>query len=127
MTLLSGKAIFLVEDEFLLARQISRALAREGVEVVACVATVAAALGELSRLAPIDLAILDVNLSGERVYPVADELARRGIRFVFLSGYDLEDRDPRFAGRPQLSKPVTMTALFRALEAALSDMPSPSS
>lgn len=123
MSPLSGKRIFLVEDEYLLARQIARALVQEGAEVVGCVATVAAALDAVSSLSAIDIAILDVNLAGERVYPVADELVRRSIPFVFLSGYGLEDRDPRFADAMQLSKPITMRALSRALEAVFERAP----
>lgn len=115
MSGLSGKRIFVVEDEFLLARQVVRALGREGADVVGCAATVAAALDALAGLAEVDLAILDVNLAGEKVYPVAAELARRGVGFVFLSGYDLADRDPRFSHAPQLSKPITMATLSHAL------------
>lgn len=124
MNATAGQRIFLVEDEYILARQISRALSKEGAEVVGCVGTVAAALDELSRIAEVDLAILDINLAGEKVYPVAVELERRGVGFVFLSGYDMQDRDARFASAPQLSKPITMPALTRVLQAALLDKPS---
>lgn len=123
MTSLSGKRIFLVEDEFLLARQLARALSREGATIVGCVATVAAAIDELSRLPHVDLAVLDINLAGEPVYPVAAELMRRNVRFVFLSGYGVEDRDADFAGTPQLSKPTTMTALLSTLSTILAEMP----
>lgn len=122
MISLPGKRILLVEDEYLLARQLTRALAREGASVVGCVATVAAAIDQLARLPQIDLAILDINLAGQPVYPVATELRRRNVPFLFLSGYGLEDRDPRFAGAPQLSKPITIAALL----AALRTMPDPS-
>ena len=115
MISLSGKRILLVEDEYLLARQLTRALAREGASVVGCVATVAAAIDQLARLPQIDLAILDINLAGEPVYPVATELRQRDVPFLFLSGYELEDRDPRFAGVPQLSKPITIATLMTAL------------
>ena len=124
MTDPAGKRIFIVEDEYLLARQISRALSREGAELVSCVGTVEAALNELSRIDRVDLAILDINLAGEKVYPVAFELERRGVAFLFLSGYDLDDRDPRFASAPQLSKPVTMPALKRVIQAAMFDVAS---
>ena len=123
MSLPAGTRILVVEDEYLLARQMSRALVQEGAEVVGCVGTVAAALDALSRLAEVDLAVLDINLAGERVYPVAVELARRGVGFVFVSGYDLDDRDPRFAGAPQLSKPIAIPALTRALAAAMQPTP----
>lgn len=124
MNAAAGKRIFVVEDEYLLARQISRALSSEGAEVVGCVSTVAAALIELSLIPKIDLAILDINLAGEKVYPVAVELERRGVRFVFLSGYDLDDRDARFVSAPQFSKPITMHALTRILETAMLGGPS---
>lgn len=119
MSPLADTHILLVEDEFLLARQIARAITREGAVVVGCVATVAAAIDELSRLPRIDLALLDINLAGEPVYPVAAELRRRTIPFLFLSGYGPEDRDPEFAGVPLLSKPITMAALLSALNATL--------
>lgn len=122
MSSFSDKRILLVEDEFLLARQLARALAREGAAVVGCVATVAAAIDKLSCLPHVDLAILDINLAGEPVYPVAVELMRRNVPFVFLSGYGLEDRDPDFAKVPHLSKPITMVALFAALQTTLSEM-----
>ena len=125
MTRLSGLRILVVEDEYLLSRQVARALTALGADVVGCAAGVAAALDSIARLGAIDLALLDVNLAGEKVYPVADELVRRGIGFVFLSGYDLDDRDPRFAGWPQLSKPVTMPMLVAALETATNRMPAP--
>lgn len=118
MTSLAGLRVMIVEDEYLLARQLARSLGREGAEVVACVASVPAALAAVADGAVIDVAILDVNLGGEKVYPVATELARRGIRFVFLSGYDLKDRDQGFAAVPHLSKPVTIVTLARTLKAA---------
>ena len=53
-----------------------------------------------------EAAILDVNVGGELVYPVADLLSSRGIPFVFVTGYGRESIDRRFADRPVLEKPV---------------------
>jgi hypothetical protein len=54
----------------------------------------------------VDAAILDVNLGGELIYPVADALAARGVPFVFVTGYGAESIDGRFAHVPILQKPI---------------------
>ncbi len=54
----------------------------------------------------IEAAILDVNLGGELVYPVADHLRARGIPFIFVTGYARESVERRFADAPILEKPV---------------------
>jgi CheY-like chemotaxis protein len=59
----------------------------------------------------LDAAILDVNLGGESVYPVADMLHARGIPFVFMTGYGSASIDPRFAMVPVLQKPIEAKAL----------------
>jgi CheY-like chemotaxis protein len=53
-----------------------------------------------------DAAILDINLAGIPIYPVADALAARQIPFVFLTGYGVDAVDPRFSHIPVLEKPV---------------------
>ena len=58
-----------------------------------------------------EAAILDVNLGGELVYPVADLLSSRGIPFVFVTGYGRESIDRRFANAPVLEKPIELTSL----------------
>jgi CheY-like chemotaxis protein len=114
MSALTGCRILVVEDEYLLSRQLTRALEREGASV-ACVPTVPAALASLAEASTPDVAILDVNLAGAKVYPVAEELARRSVPFVFCSGYDAEDRNPRFANAAHLTKPIAMPVLLRCL------------
>jgi len=59
----------------------------------------------------LDAAILDVNLGGDLVYPVAERLAGRGVPFVFVTGYDAEGIDPRFAHVPVLQKPIKREVL----------------
>jgi CheY-like chemotaxis protein len=58
-------------------------------------------------------AILDINLGGTLVYPVAEELAARGVPFVFVTGYGTESVDRRFANVPVLQKPIDREALQR--------------
>lgn len=75
-----------VEDEFLVALDVADLLRDEGCQVIGPVGRVAEALGLLETERP-DIAFLDVNLAGERSWPVAYRLRERGTHFVFLSGY----------------------------------------
>src|SRR5690348_14510653 len=58
-------------------------------------------------------AILDINLGGSPVYPVAEELVARGIPFIFVTGYGTESIDRRFANIPVLQKPIDRESLQR--------------
>jgi CheY-like chemotaxis protein len=66
-----------------------------------------------------DIAVLDVNLGGELVYPVADHLDRAGIPLIFTTGYGRDGLPERWACHPVLQKPFPMNALASALHSAL--------
>jgi len=68
---------------------------------------------------PIDAAVLDVNIAGEVVLPVADALSRRGIPFVFATAYGRAGVEARHLDRAVLQKPYDVRSLQRALEASL--------
>ena len=104
----------LVEDEAIVGLMMEQALTSLGVEVVGPVGSLGQALSA-AEAEPVDCAILDVNLKGASVYPVADALAARGVPFMFLTGYDAGALEERFAGVPVLQKPVEAQALRRAL------------
>ena len=70
-----------------------------------------------------DAAILDVNLGGELVYPVADLLAARKMPFVFVTGYGVESIDGRFAHVPVLKKPIQRQVLQSIFLTASDDEP----
>lgn len=117
---LSGRRILVVEDEYFLADEIERALKNVGVEVLGPVPSVRAAL-ELIAVAPApEVAVLDVNLDGELVSPVADALAARGVPFVFVSGYDEAALGKQHANALWLEKPVDAASLLRELRRLLS-------
>ena len=59
--------------------------------------------------------MLDINLHDERVYPVADALAARGVPFVFLTGYDAQGIPDAYTRVPSCGKPVSSTLLSRML------------
>lgn len=117
---LTDRRILVVEDEYILARQLVRALTQEGAVVLGPVPDVARALAMIGEgQGKIDVAILDVNLVGEKVYPVADALLGQGVPFLFASGYDADEVNPRFAMIGHLVKPLMMKSLVAALVAIL--------
>ena len=85
-TLLSGLRVLVVEDEMLVSLLIEEMLTDHECAIVGPFATVAPAV-EAARTLAIDVALLDVNVGGSKVYPVADALTERHIPFLFLSGY----------------------------------------
>src|SRR5215467_5977708 len=113
-SLISQKRVLVVEDEYLVAMDMSAYLEAAGAHVVGPASNVNAAL-EAVEHSELDGAILDVNLRGEMAYPVADALAARGIPFVFTTGYDLPTCPVRFAGVKRCEKPTTPEAISRAL------------
>ena len=113
---LAGCRIFVVEDNFLLAMEIVDLLARQGGVVLGPVGTIEHALALLERETPPDVAVLDVDLQGRVVTPVAAVLRARDVPYLLVTGYaDLQLGDPELQGRPRLDKPVNDQALLRAL------------
>lgn len=106
----AGNRIMAVEDEPLVAAMLRDALTDLGFAVVGPVGTIAQAL-ESARVAAIDGAILDVNVAGEAIYPVADALTARGIPFIFMTGYQSDGIDARYAHVPVLQKPIDTQGL----------------
>ncbi len=101
-----AKRILLVEDEALVALMMHEVLRRQGLTVIGPVSTVHEALS-LAAEEHVDGAILDVNLNGQSIYPVADLLASRATPFVFVTGYHVSGIDHRYAHVPVLEKPIS--------------------
>jgi CheY-like chemotaxis protein len=118
MTQLAGKRVLIVEDHIIIAMDLAHKLASEGAKVIGPVATVAAAHDVIAST-DLDGAILDINLSGKMVFPVADALADRHIPFVFATGYAV-NAPARHAKVRRLQKPILPGVICRALEAAMS-------
>ena len=83
---LAGKRVLVVEDEFMVAVLVEDLLAEQGCVVVGPFARVSDALAAAAQ-EHVDLAILDVNIDGLDVFPVAEVLDERGVPFVFVTGY----------------------------------------
>ena len=107
---LHGLRILVVEDMLLVAEVIVEELHDKGCRVVGPAARLAQAL-ELATSAELDGALLDVNLAGERCFPIADELAKRSIPYVFLTGYGEGSIPAEYQHVPRLVKPFLSGAL----------------
>jgi DNA-binding response OmpR family regulator len=103
-----------VEDELLVAMMLEDALRIEGCVIVGPYPRVGPAL-KPAREEPLDAGVLDVNLAGERVDPIAEVLAERKIPFVFTTGYDRGMLPCEHADRPTLTKPFKPAHLITAL------------
>ena len=85
-SILSGLRVLVVEDEMMVSLLIEEMLAEHDCAIVGPFASVPEAV-EAATKAAIDVALLDVNIGGSKVYPVATALTARRIPFLFLSGY----------------------------------------
>jgi CheY-like chemotaxis protein len=114
---LADKRILLVEDEVLIAEMVVDMLIDLGATVVGPATTLAKGLA-LAGSAQIDAAVLDVNLRGERIDPIADILDGRGIPVLFATGYGTAVGTNR-QGSPVIDKPYTQERLASALVRAM--------
>jgi CheY-like chemotaxis protein len=112
---LAGRRVLVVEDEPLIAMLLEDMLSDLSVEAAHTADSVPAALDAVATLEAIDGAILDMNLRGKPVDPVADALAAKGIPFVFASGYGAGGAGDRHKHAPVLAKPFRKEALEEAL------------
>ncbi|WP_210529643.1 response regulator [Rubellimicrobium arenae] len=112
---LRDRRVLVVEDEYLLANDLCTELEEAGAEVMGPVPTVAEALALLATGAPPDVAILDVNLGGEMVFPVAEVLRDRRIPFMFATGYDAWSLPRAYVDIPRCEKPFDVERCLRTL------------
>jgi DNA-binding response OmpR family regulator len=116
--MMKGLRVLIVEDEFLLALSLEDDLVMAGCVTIGPFSRLADAT-EATRREDFDLAILDVNLGGEPIYPLAEELLARGKRFLLLTGYGAESLPPHFRNFPLLSKPYDVASLLKEIGRAL--------
>jgi CheY-like chemotaxis protein len=114
------KRILVVEDELMIRMLLEDMLGELGYTVAAEAGRIDEAL-QAAKTADFDLAILDVNLEGEPVLPVADVLAARGRPFVFATGYGERGLPEAYRDRPTLKKPFQMDGLKQLLQSALQE------
>jgi CheY-like chemotaxis protein len=108
------RRVLVVEDEIMIRMLLEDMLDDLGCEVVGAAGTIDEALA-LARDAAVDVAILDVNLNGSPVYPVADTLMARRVPFIFSTGYGEQGLPESYRDCQLLQKPFQLENLERAL------------
>jgi ActR/RegA family two-component response regulator len=108
-TPLTGWRILVVEDDWFIAQDLQDQLEALGAEVVGPAPSVARALALIAgRSAPLDAAMVDINLGGESAFPVADTLLDLGVRLVLTTGYDADAIPEAYEAVPRCAKPVDL-------------------
>ncbi len=113
--LFAGKRILVLEDDYLVVEEMVQELATSGADVVGPIANLSKAFDRLNKVSDIQGAILDINLQGEMVYPLADELVRRGIPFVFATAYDESALPAVYRQYRRFTKPVDVQEVAKVL------------
>ena len=119
---LAGMRVLIVEDEALVGMHLQALLQGFGCETALLALHVGEAVDLVDR-ETFDLALLDVMIAGELVFPVAETLARNGVPFVFVTAFGADVIPEALRSRPLLRKPFNPRALRAALEHALDAAP----
>lgn len=120
----SGRNILVVEDEYWLAEEARLELESLGAHVVGPAASLEAAL-RLVQSETVDLALLDIRVQDEDVFPVAQALLEAGVPFVFVTGYDAFILPEQFRHIRRFTKPADYRTVIQALCASSSPTPDP--
>jgi DNA-binding response OmpR family regulator len=117
-TALEGARVLVVEDEYLVAALIEQILESAGCIVMGPIPRVPEALDAVND-DDYDAAVLDVNLAGERINPVAEALSERDVPFMFVTGYGANALPREYAERPHIGKPFRIAELLGVLSSIL--------
>ena len=116
---LSGLRVLIVEDEAMVSMLLEDVLGELGCEVVGPAFSLPQAMTLVASDGAIGAAILDVNVRGMPIYPVAEKLAEMSVPFVFATGYGADGLVESWRARPKLQKPFTIQQVATALLAAV--------
>jgi CheY-like chemotaxis protein len=115
----AGRRVLVVEDESLVAMLLETILEDMGCVPVGPASTVDEGLQMIGEDQPLDAALLDVNVAGKQVFPIAEALKARGVPFVFSTGYGEGGLPDEWRGQATLQKPFTEAAVRDALMKAM--------
>lgn len=111
--------VLIVEDDYLIASTMSAALELADWQVLGPFPSVATALRALDDGHAAAIAVLDINLGGERAFPLIDRLTQSGVPIVLTTGYGEDAIPPAYANLKRLQKPVRMHTLIDCLKSML--------
>src|SRR5919201_7166100 len=114
----AGCSVFLVEDEVMIRMMVADMLEELGHKVAAEAGDIAEAM-RLAQSTEFDLAILDVNVNGKVISPVADVIRAKGCPFIFATGYGSSGLPEQYRDRPALQKPFQLETLARMIHSPL--------
>jgi CheY-like chemotaxis protein len=114
-SLLAGRSVFVLEDETLVLFNLEDMLSDLGCIVVGPAMRLAEAEAMIDRAAAADVAMLDVNIGGETVFPLAHRLRERNVPLVFTTGYGRAGMPEGWEGSAVLAKPYTMDQVAEML------------
>ncbi|ABE62607.1 response regulator receiver domain protein (CheY-like) [Nitrobacter hamburgensis X14] len=113
-----GGSVFLVEDEAMIRMMVADMLEELGYSIAAEAGEIEQAL-KLAQTTDFDIAILDVNVNGKLISPVAEVIEARNRPFIFATGYGTQGLPPEYRDRPALQKPFQMEGLAAMIERTL--------
>ncbi|WP_313104133.1 response regulator [Brevundimonas sp.] len=116
---LQGRRVLVIEDESLVAMLLETILDDMGCAVVGPESNIDDGLRAATTEGGLDAALLDVNVAGREVFPVAEALKARGVPFVFSTGYGEAGLPEHWRGNPTIQKPFTEGAIRDALMKAM--------
>ncbi len=114
----SRTSILLVEDEVMIRMMVADMLEELGYSIAGEAGDIDEGV-RLVQSTDFDIAILDVNVNGKVISPVAEAIQLRGLPFVFATGYGVQGLPEKFRDRPTLQKPFQIETLARTIEATL--------
>jgi CheY-like chemotaxis protein len=112
------RSVLLVEDEVMIRMMVADMLEEIGYTIAAEAGDIDDAV-RLVQTADFDIAILDVNVNGKVITPVAEAVQLRGLPFVFATGYGAQGLPEKFRDRPTIQKPFQIETLARTIESVL--------
>jgi CheY-like chemotaxis protein len=113
-----GSSVFLVEDEVMIRMMVADMLEELGYSVAAEAGEINEAI-RLAQSTEFDFAILDVNVNGKVISPVADLIRARNLPFIFATGYGSSGLPEEYRDRPALQKPFQIETLARVIDTTL--------
>jgi DNA-binding NtrC family response regulator len=113
-----GGSVFLVEDEVMIRMMVADMLEELGFSVAAEAGEINEAM-KLAQTATFDIAILDVNVNGKVISPVAELIKSRNLPFIFATGYGSSGLPEEYRDRPALQKPFQLETLGKMIDTAL--------